>query len=188
MSASQRGWGSAIDGVRLVDLDAHDDERGSFVELFAAHWDAGIAPQQWNLVRSEAGVLRGMHLHERHEELFCVIECHATVGLHDLRAGSSTEGCSALYELFAADLAFLTFPSGIVHGWLFHERSVHLGAVSEPYSSYGVDDNDGCHWADPELGLPWPFEPWVVSERAASFPPLRDLRARVRGYPSASVT
>jgi dTDP-4-dehydrorhamnose 3,5-epimerase len=177
--ASKLQFGSAINGVSLVHLEKNEDARGSFTELFATHWNVGVVPEQWNLVRSEAGVLRGMHLHRRHDELFCLISGHATVGLHDLRPGSATEGNSTLYELFAADLAFATFPRGVVHGWLFHEPSVHLGAVSEPYATYGVDDNDGCHWADPDLGLPWPFEPWIVSERAAGFPSLSDLRQTI---------
>jgi dTDP-4-dehydrorhamnose 3,5-epimerase len=177
--ASKLVFGSAIDGVRLVHLEVNEDERGSFTELFAAHWDTGVVPEQWNLVRSEAGVLRGMHLHRRHDELFCLVSGHATVGLNDLRPSSVTEGRSTLYELFAEDLAFLTFPRGVVHGWLFHRPSAHLGAVSEPYATYGVDDNDGCHWADPALGPPWPFEPRIVSDRAAAFPSLAELRETI---------
>jgi dTDP-4-dehydrorhamnose 3,5-epimerase len=188
MAGSQRTFGPAIEGVRLVRLDVHGDERGSFTELFALHWDTGIVPEQWNLVRSERGVLRGMHLHQRHDELFCLVDGHATVGVHDLRPDSSTAGDSALYDLHGDDLAFLSFPRGMVHGWLFHEPSVHLGAVSEPYATYGVDDNQGCQWSDPELGLPWPFEPWILSERAASFPPLRVLRERVQAGATVPVT
>jgi dTDP-4-dehydrorhamnose 3,5-epimerase len=175
-SASRRIFGPSIVGVRLVHLSGHTDPRGTFTEVFAAHWETGIAPVQWNIVRSQAGVLRGMHIHARHEELFCLIEGHATVGLHDMRADSATAGCPALYDLSAFDLAFISFPRGVLHGWLFHEPSIHLGATSEAFATYGEDDNNGCHWADPELGLPWPFEPWIVSERAAAFPRLQDLR------------
>jgi dTDP-4-dehydrorhamnose 3,5-epimerase len=174
---SEQVFGPPIEGVRLVHLTRHADRRGAFTEVFADHWDTGFMPVQWNVVRSGAGVLRGMHLHVRHDELFCMIDGRATVGLHDLRAGT-TQGRSALYDLTADDPAFVTFPRGVIHGWLFHEPSGHLGATSEAFATYGEDDNDGCHWSDPELGLPWPFEPWIVSERAAGFPPLCELRKR----------
>ena len=66
-------------------------------------------------------------------------------------------------------------------GPLFHEPTVHLQGVSEAYDHYGADDNHGCHWSDPELGIEWPFEPTTLSERAAGFGSLADLRARVSG-------
>ena len=61
--------GTEIDGVRLLPLHPHHDERGTFTEVFAAHWGAGIDPAQWSVVHSAPGVLRGMHLHLRHDEL-----------------------------------------------------------------------------------------------------------------------
>ena len=32
-------------------------------------------------------------------------------------------------------------PAGTLHGWLFHEPTIHLQAVSEPYELYAADDN-----------------------------------------------
>jgi dTDP-4-dehydrorhamnose 3,5-epimerase len=171
----------AIDGARLLPLEPHPDERGSFTEVFSAQWDTGIGPVQWSIVRSAPGVLRGMHLHRRHDEYIHVIEGRATIGLYDLRPDSPTSGCSAVYELDAAEPACLTFPAGIVHGWLFHEPSVHLQAVSETYADYGEDDNLGCHWSDLELGIDWPVEPTIVSARSSAFPSLAELRRQAHG-------
>ncbi|MEM9036999.1 MAG: dTDP-4-dehydrorhamnose 3,5-epimerase family protein [Actinomycetota bacterium] len=168
--------GDQLHEVRLLRLDRHDDDRGSFTEVFCSHWETGIDPTQWSLVRSGTGVLRGMHVHLRHDEYVMVISGRMSVGLHDLRPGSPTRGRGAVYELHGGEDLCLTFPRGIVHGWLAHEPSVHLQAVSEAHEFYGDDDNNGCHWSDPELGIEWPFEPTVVSPRADAFPSLAELR------------
>ena len=60
---------------------------------------------------------------------------------------------------------------------------MHLQAVSEAYVDYAEDDNDGCHWSDPELGIEWPFSPTVVADRADGFPSLRDLLSRADPAP-----
>lgn len=167
-----------IEGVSSAELDVHADARGSFTEYFSADRDSGLTAVQWSVVTSQAGVLRGMHIHQRHDEYFSVITGRASVGLHDLRPDSPTYGRAALYDIDATHPVRLIFPRGIVHGWLFHEPTVHLQAVSETYAEYGHDDNNGCHWSDPELGIEWPFEPSIVSERSDAFGTLGELRAR----------
>ncbi|MEM8905292.1 MAG: dTDP-4-dehydrorhamnose 3,5-epimerase family protein, partial [Actinomycetota bacterium] len=149
--ADGHGAGGRIDGVRLVPLDRHEDARGSFTEIFCSHWDSGIDPTQWSLVRSAPGVLRGMHVHLRHDEYVMVVSGRMSVGLHDLRPDSPTCGVGAVYDLDADSNVFLSFPRGLVHGWLAHEHTVHVQAVSEAHEFYGADDNNGCHWSDPDL-------------------------------------
>lgn len=170
--------GTQLDGVIHHRLTVHEDARGRFTEVFARHWDSGIEPAQWSLVESATGALRGMHLHRRHTEYLLVVSGHLSVGLHDARVGSPTEGAAARYELSATEPAFLTFPAGLVHGWLAHEPTVHLQAVSEAYIAYAEDDNEGCHWSDPDLGITWPFPPTLVAQRADAFGSLRDLLSR----------
>jgi dTDP-4-dehydrorhamnose 3,5-epimerase-like enzyme len=43
--------------------------------------------------------------------------------------------------------------------------------------TYGLDDNNGCRWDDPDLGIVWPSEPWTISERASTFGSMAELRA-----------
>ena len=171
--------GSPLEDVTLRALDPHVDERGAFTEVFADHWRSGIAPVQWSVVQSVAGSLRGMHLHRRHAELLTVVRGRLSIGLYDARPGSATEGRWGRYELSAEAPTSISFPAGFVHGWLAHQATTHLQAVSEAYADYAEDDNLGCHWADPDLGIEWPFEPTVVAPRAAAFPSLTDLLDRV---------
>lgn len=169
--------GVPLDGVELRWLNENPDQRGSFTELFAQEWGVGISPVQWSMVRSEPNVLRGLHIHQRHDEWFCLIEGHCLVGLYDTRCDSQTFGQHALYELSGTDLKTVSFPAGLLHGWYYYTPSIHLQAVSESYCNYAGDDNAGCRWNDPALGIPWAISEPILSERAAHFPPLSDLLA-----------
>jgi len=163
-------------GTSLVPLEAHDDERGVFVELYRLEWETGVVPVQWNAVRSRAGVLRGVHVHIRHDDYLTVPFGRASVGLRDLRRGSPTEGVAAVVDLDGERPAALVIPHGVAHGFYFHEPSLHVYAVSEYWDS---EDELGCHWADPELEIPWPCGSAQVSERDAQSPPLRELLERL---------
>ena len=108
---------------------------------------------QWNAVWSEAGVLRGVHVHVRHDDYLTVPVGRASVGLRDLRRGSPTEGLTALVELGREQPGALVIPHGVAHGFYFHEPSLHVYAVSEYWDPA---DELACNWADPELGIEWP--------------------------------
>jgi dTDP-4-dehydrorhamnose 3,5-epimerase len=160
------------DGVALRPLTMNRDSRGSFTELFRDEWETGLSPVQWNAVSSEPGTLRGVHLHIRHDDYLTTLKGRASVGLRDLRRGSPTEGMSVLVELTEDPLAALLIPHGVAHGFYFPEPSLHLYAVTKYWD---VDDELACHWADPDLGIFWPAEPTIVSERDATAQSLAQL-------------
>ncbi|MEP2023207.1 MAG: dTDP-4-dehydrorhamnose 3,5-epimerase family protein [Reichenbachiella sp.] len=168
--------GKTIHESRLVKIEEHSDYRGSFSEIFQKYWGTVLDPVQWSLVKSEPGVLRGMHYHRRHDEYFCLIQGSCYLGLKDMRPDSPTYMESNLYYLTESDLAALVFPKGIVHGWYFIEKSVHVQSVSESYLDYGSEDNFGCRWNDPDLNIEWPFNEAIISNRAGEqFHGVKDL-------------
>lgn len=173
--------GILADGVRRVPLTMHRDARGAFTEMFRTEWALGPDPVQWNIAHSEAGVLRGVHVHLRHYDYLVVVSGGACIGLRDLRGGSPTEGAVALVEMRGQDLSGLVIPPGVAHGFLFHEPSIHVYAVSHYWDA---TDELGCHWADPELAIPWPHPPSHVSPRDAHLPALKGLIASLRAEPS----
>lgn len=177
--------GCRIDGMRHRFLDANRDTRGSFTEIFYDTWDTGIKPRQWSVVQSAARVLRGMHVHLEHDEYICVLRGRACIGLYDLRQDSETYRSHALVAIDDDRPACITFPSGILHGWYFHESSLHVQATSNTFEEYGGHDNWGCYFADPDLGIPWPDQDPILSERARNFPALNKLEAVLRRYRSA---
>lgn len=173
--------GSHIADVKLGPLDEKKDLRGSFTEIFYDSWDSGIKPAQWSFIKSTAGTLRGMHLHQRHDEYFLLVSGKAYVGLKDLRPNSVTQNQAALYVFDAAELTYLSFPTGILHGWYFSEDAMHIQAVSEDYEHYATNDNPGCRWDDPDLNIDWPEKPTLIADRAANFPSLKTLLENTYG-------
>jgi len=172
---SKQIGGGVIDRVDFRLLKMNRDHRGQFTEVYSKDWGSYSPPLQWSVVQSRAGVFRGMHLHVRHDESFCLISGRAYVGLRDIRKDSPSRGVWSLYELCGEQLACVTFPRGVLHGWYLAEDSCHVQGVSETWACYRVDDNMGCHWADPDLDIPWPTTTAVLSERAAAYPSLREL-------------
>ena len=161
-------------GVEIRPLVLHGDERGSFLEIFRDEWDTAVQPVQWNVVRSEPGTLRGVHVHVVHDDYFVVVSGEAAVGLRDLRPGSATEGLGTLVELSADEPAVLVIPSGVAHGFYFRERSVHVYGVTHYWDEA---DELSCHWSDPGLAIPWPEQPVLLSQRDAEAPSLASMRA-----------
>ncbi len=169
-------------GVAVHPLTSHADERGAFTEVFREEWGLGVEPVQWNAVRTEPGVLRGVHVHVRHADLLTVADGWATIGLCDLRTGSPTHGLATTVDLRGDAMDVIVIPPGVAHGFLFHERSLHVYAVTHYWAT---DDELGCHWADPALGIRWPAEPRRISDRDARLPRLVDLRAQLAPHQGA---
>lgn len=151
-----------IEGVSIRDLDVRADDRGTLVECFRQSWNRAVRPVQWNLVRSRPGTLRGFHVHARHSDYLLLVEGRMLLGLHDIRTDSPTHGITALLELEADAPRALTLPPGVAHGFLLPEESIHLYAVTEYWNP---EDELGCRWNDPEVGIDWPVATPLLSER-----------------------
>jgi dTDP-4-dehydrorhamnose 3,5-epimerase len=169
-------------GVALRGLVAHVDGRGRVGEIFRAEWPTGVAPVQWVMSISEAGVMRGVHAHIRHDDYFVLLDGRLVLGLRDLRAGSPTGERSALLELRGDMPVAVSIPHGVAHGFLFLARSTYvLGSTHY----YDAGDELGCHWQDPGLGFNWPLSNALLSPRDAALPPLRELAARMPPWRAA---
>jgi dTDP-4-dehydrorhamnose 3,5-epimerase len=98
----------------------------------------------------------------------------ATIGLHDLRPGSPTEGLGTTVELDADLPRVLVIPVGVAHGFYFHAaRSVHIYAVSHEFDPA---DELGCRWDDPELDIAWSCSEPLISPRDDALGSLSELR------------
>jgi dTDP-4-dehydrorhamnose 3,5-epimerase len=179
---SQLIKGQIISDVMLTLIDEHIDVRGSFSEIFRNQWETSINPVQWSMVKSDENVLRGMHLHLRHDEYFCLIKGHCLVALKDIRPNSPSNGFFSIYELFESDLAALTFPRGLIHGWYFFKESIHIQAVSESYSDYGKDDNWSVNWNAEDLAIPWPDIKPLVFKKPSEFQSLNNLIKTIHDF------
>ena len=163
-------------GVTVHELQMNVDDRGSFTEIFRVEWSMGIDPLQWSAVSSAAGVMRGVHVHPRHADYLILLTGRATIGLSDLREGSSTEGLGTEVQMRGDRLQGIVIPNGVAHGFYFHEPSLHVYAVSEYWDPA---DELGCHWSDEGLGIEWPVHEVQLSARDAELPELADLKRRL---------
>ena len=164
------------EGVRVEKLETHADDRGELTEIFRRSWQVAAEIVQWNAVTSRSHALRGVHLHILHDDYLVLLQGRMLLGLHDLRPDSPTARCSALVELApgAGQVAYV--PHGVAHGFYFAEPSYHVYGVTHYWDPA---DELGCHWADAELGIPWPMADAVVSERDAALPSLAELHRRL---------
>lgn len=165
--------------VRLVALTPYRDARGWFMELFRDEWKLPVMPVQLNAGFSEAGTLRGVHVHPLHNDYLIVLEGEGAVGLRDLREGSPTEGLVAVVPLSMEAPQALIIPRGVAHGFFFTKRSIHFYAVDRYFSE---EDELGCVWNDPELMIPWPGIPLHVSRKDQAAQPLQGLLAQLKRW------
>jgi dTDP-4-dehydrorhamnose 3,5-epimerase len=160
-----------IEGVALIPLAPHADDRGSLVEVFRRAWvPSPNGVLQANLSISRHGVLRGLHFHRRQADYWCVISGKAFVALCDLRAGSPTEGRKAELQIAAEEqLLGLYVPPGVAHGFLA-ETEIWLLYLVDAY--FTGEDEFGLAWDDPQMSIAWPMADPVLSERDRSNPSL----------------
>lgn len=181
MAAPEAGWTeAAIPGVLTRALTAISDSRGAFMETWRDSWTAPLDAtfRQANLSRSESGVLRGMHFHERQCDLWIVLEGRAAVALTDLRPAigqGATDVSSRQLEMQAGSALFI--PEGVAHGFLALERLALLYLVTNEYDG---SDEHGFAWNDAAAGIDWPIDAPIVSDRDRSNPPLADAIAGAR--------
>jgi dTDP-4-dehydrorhamnose 3,5-epimerase len=162
-------------GVGVRRLATHSDDRGEFTELFRDEWGTGVAPVQWNFVRSEADVVRGVHCHPRHADALIVVAGMMRLGLRDLRPEAPTAGVSCTLDLEADAMQLVTIPPGVAHGFYFPVQSMHVYAVDH---AWDPADELGCRWHDPALELDWRIErPVRISARDEALGSLAELRA-----------
>jgi dTDP-4-dehydrorhamnose 3,5-epimerase len=159
----------------------HDDDRGSFTELFRRSWGRPVDPLQWNVVTSRAEVFRGVHVHARHADYLSVIHGHVTIGLRDIRPGSPTLDLSALVEMRGEEVAAIEIPPGVAHGFYSRVASTHIYGVDQYWD---LADELGCHWTDPALELSFPCTAPLLSERDTNAGSFASMRAAWAAHPA----
>lgn len=188
---------SILPGVRYGAIERFEDSRGAFREAWRedtygpiAPADAGAPPGsaprfvQANLSRSTAGVLRGLHLHQRQLDHWLVVRGRAFVALVDVRPMLSTGAPRPAIETRELDSdEWVDIPIGVAHGFLALEALELLYLVTNAYD--GTDEL-GFAWDDPLAAVPWPAVQAtpngvpILSDRDRRNPPLEDLVARLR--------
>jgi dTDP-4-dehydrorhamnose 3,5-epimerase len=148
-----------IDGLLRLPLGRHEDSRGWFVEL---RRDSALPKPttQTNLSFSRAGVIRGLHYHERgQDDLFTCLRGMARVVVLDLESGETyTE------DIGDENPVALYIPGRHAHGFEALTDVLFCYHVTAEYDSADPDEQT-VPWNDPRVAQLWSTETPILSAR-----------------------
>ncbi len=168
-----------LDGVALIEPDVHGDDRGFLVETFRrdAWAEMGIDVEfvQHNQSRSARNTLRGIHFQTAPGQaklVRCPRGAIFDVAV-DLRRDSPTFGQWEGHVLDDERHRQLFVPVGCGHG--FAVLSDSADATYLLSSTYDPATEAGIAWDDPDVGVEWPVDEPLLSDRDRSAPTLAEV-------------
>jgi dTDP-4-dehydrorhamnose 3,5-epimerase len=174
---------TSIPGVLLVTPSVFRDPRGFFVETYheERYRAAGMAARfvQDNHSLSSKGTLRGLHAQLRRPQaklVRCVQGAIWDVAL-DIRVGSPSFGTWVGAELSAATARQIYIPEGFAHGFAVLTETAEVEYKCSDV--YVPDDQLTVRWDDPDLGVSWPLQEPLLSDKDRAAPQLKDLASRL---------
>jgi dTDP-4-dehydrorhamnose 3,5-epimerase len=168
-----------LDDVVLLEPEVHGDARGFMVETFRRDtWaELGIEVEfvQHNHSRSARGTLRGLHFQTEPGQAK-LVRCPRgrifDVAV-DLRRDSPTYGQWEGYELDDETHRQLFIPVGFGHGFAVLSDEADVTYLLS--SAYDPATEAGIAWDDPDVGVAWPVEDPLLSERDKAAPKLSEV-------------
>lgn len=170
---------TSIPGVLLITGDKFVDERGFFCESFRAEafLKAGIPPfVQENHSLSKRGVVRGLHYQSDPMAIGKLVRCTRGILYDvavDMRKNSPTYGKHFAKVLHDEAFEMIYVPEGFAHGFCAMEPNTEIMYKTTGY--YSKEHDRGIRWNDPALGIEWPDENYIVSDKDSKAPFLADL-------------
>ncbi len=168
-----------LKGAYVIEIEKQEDERGFFARTWCKKEfeDNGLNPRlvQCNIsFNAKKGTLRGMHYQTnpfKEAKLVRCIKGSVYDVIVDLRQDSP-----CFKEYFGIILThdnqkMLYVPEGFAHGFLtlddYTEVFYQMSEFYQPESSRGF------RWNDPAIGIEWPLDVKVISDRDRSYPDLK---------------
>jgi dTDP-4-dehydrorhamnose 3,5-epimerase len=148
-----------IDGVELIPLERHGDERGWLYEL---RRDSALpAPtRQTNISFSRAGVIRGLHYHERGQsDLFACLSGTARVIVLDRDSGETMS-----LDIGDDNPVAVWIPGRLAHGYEALTDVLFCYHVTEEYDPADPDEHE-IPWNDPRVVDLWQTKDPILSAR-----------------------
>jgi len=164
-------------GAHIIDLERHEDHRGFNARTWSEDEFArrGLTSRivQSNVIfNHERGTLRGFHFQRppvAEAKLFRITRGAVFDVVVDLRPESPTYMDWEGVELRAGEHRLLYVPERFGQGFLTLEDATEVTyQVTAPYTP---DAGEGIRYDDPALGIDWPAEIRVISEKDQSWPP-----------------
>lgn len=165
-----------IEGTFSIKTELLIDERGYFCRVFSAeeyrrhglNGDVSQCSLSYNTARH---TLRGMHYQEHPDGECKLVRCVRGAiwdVVVDVRPGSTTYRQWWATQLDANDATMLYIPEGVAHGFLTLEPETEVYyQMSHPYVP---ESAKGFRWDDPSIGIEWPQQPLIMSQRDRTYP------------------
>lgn len=163
----------------MVTPQVFGDDRGFFMETYneqkAKELGLPTTFVQDNHSKSSKGVLRGLHYQspQWQGKLVRVVSGEIFDVAVDIRAGSSTFGQWVGFTLNADNKQQLYVPEGFAHGFVVTSETAEV--VYKCTSLYEPSQEGSVLWNDPEIGIDWPIDEPLLSQKDAVGQKLADL-------------
>ena len=168
-----------ISDVILVEPRIFPDGRGFFMESYKESEfiknEINTKFVQDNYSHSSKGVLRGLHYQKdpkAQAKLVMVIKGEIFDVAVDLRKNSSTYGKWVGEILSEQNHRLLYVPEGFAHGFCVLSEKVDV--IYKVNNEYSLENDRGILWNDPEVGINWPIENPIISEKDTNQPLLKN--------------
>ncbi|MFC1516628.1 dTDP-4-dehydrorhamnose 3,5-epimerase [Thermodesulfobacteriota bacterium] len=181
---------TTFEGLFIVEPKIFSDNRGFFTETYhkAKYQESGI-PQifiQDNLSSSVQNTLRGLHyqIKKPQAKIVQVIVGAIFDVAVDIRVGSPTFGKWAGVHLSEKNMRQLFIPEGFAHGFCVLSETALVTYKCSDF--YHPEDEGGIIWSDPDIGIDWPAENPIISEKDMHYPRLSELSPGQLPFPKTS--
>jgi dTDP-4-dehydrorhamnose 3,5-epimerase len=172
---------TSIEGILIIEPNIFKDKRGFFMETYNRHrynaFGINTTFVQDNLSYSQKNTLRGLHFQIKHPQakLIQVISGEIFDVAVDLRHSSATFGKWTGIHLSDDNRRQVFIPEGFAHGFcVLSDVALFYYKCSD---FYAPDDEGGIIWSDPDIGIEWPVETPIISEKDNQFQKLSGLVA-----------
>ncbi|MCM2675844.1 dTDP-4-dehydrorhamnose 3,5-epimerase [Alkalicoccobacillus plakortidis] len=174
-----------LQGVKLIEPPVYQDARGFFTESYqqSAWSDAGIVEafiQDNHSLSIEMGVIRGLHFQvgeSAQSKLVRVLSGSIYDVVVDIRPESPTFTKWSAVTLRAEDHQQLLVPKGFAHGFCTLEPNTQVFYKVDQL--YNREKERGIYWADPEIGIYWPIDSPILSEKDRQLPLLDSVKQEI---------
>jgi dTDP-4-dehydrorhamnose 3,5-epimerase len=175
-----------LKGAFILDLERHEDERGSFARMFCQNEfrDHGLEPviAQANVAfNRKRGTLRGMHFQfppAAETKLVRAPRGGIVDIIVDLRPESPTYLEHVEVELTAENGRSLYVPKRFAHGYQVLEDGTETTYMVSEFYAPGLES--GLRYDDPKLGISWPLPVEVMSGKDREWALLDEIGDDVR--------
>jgi dTDP-4-dehydrorhamnose 3,5-epimerase len=157
------------DGVVVLEPEVFEDKRGFFMEAFRADQFGPLGlPTEYvqdNHSGSVRGVTRGLHFQydPPMAKLMRVTRGSCFLVAVDIRKGSPTLGRWFGVEASDRNRIQVFAPAGFARG--FCALSEYAEVQYKCTGIYNPDGESGIMWNDPQIGIEWPVDDPIVSDR-----------------------